>query len=376
MRKVRKILLFAVAVIFLCVSAVNVSAREDENYFEESEWQQFSSLLPDEVGDFAGSEKDFFESVEEKSDIGYIAKSFFNYLGIELSSSLKLFGVLCALVVISSVFGSAAVSLSNPALSTAIRFCSGGAIFATVIYAQYAHFERIEGFFSSIGGLMSAMIPMSAGIWAMGGNVETAGAGTATLYVMLGVCERLLGGSIIPVCCVMSVLALCDALSDEMKTARMLFAIKRTYNFFSGIVMTLLISSLGAQTAISSAADSTVARTARMVSGSIIPVLGGSVGETLRTVAGGVSYLKTVFGIGGILMIFAIVVPVALSVLLGRVAFLICGGIADTLGCANEARLLDNLGEIYGSMLAVISVVSVTFILAISIFMRTVVAVA
>ena len=94
MRKVRKILLFVVAVIFLCISAVNVAAREDENYFEESEWQQFSSLLPDEVGDFAGSEKDFFESVEEKSDIGYIAKSFFNYLGIELSSSLKLFGVL------------------------------------------------------------------------------------------------------------------------------------------------------------------------------------------------------------------------------------------------------------------------------------------
>jgi hypothetical protein len=156
----------------------------------------------------------------------------------------------------------------------------------------------------------------------------------------------------------------------------MMAAIRKIYNFFLCIVMTILLSSLAAQTAISAAADGTAARTARLVSGSVIPVLGGSVGETLRTVASGVSYLKNIFGVGGILMIFALLLPVGMSVLLSRVVFLICGGLADMLGCANEARLLDGLGEVYGTMLAVVSSVSVMFVLALCIFMQSVVAVA
>ena len=112
------------------------------------------------------------------------------------------------------------------------------------------------------------------------------------------------------------------------------------------------------------------------MSGSFIPVLGGSVGETLRTVASGVSYLKNVFGVGGILMIFSLLLPVCVSVLLYRTVFIVCGAIADLFGCASEARLLDGLGEVYGTMLAVITSVSVMFVLALCIFMQSVVAVA
>jgi stage III sporulation protein AE len=174
----------------------------------------------------------------------------------------------------------------------------------------------------------------------------------------------------------MSVLNLCDAMSDEMRVGRMLGAIRRIYNFFLCTVMTILVSCLAAQTAISASADGAAARTARLVSGSFIPVLGGSVGETLRTVASGVSYLKNVFGVGGILMIFSLLLPVCVSVLLYRTVFIVCGAIADLFGCASEARLLDGLGEVYGTMLAVITSVSVMFVLALCIFMQSVVAVA
>jgi hypothetical protein len=63
-------------------------------------------------------------------------------------------------------------------------------------------------------------------------------------------------------------------------------------------------------------------------------------------------------------------------VLLTRLVFLVTGGLADILGCTSEARLLENLGEVYGCMLAAISGVAITFILAFCIFTQTVVAVA
>ena len=75
-------------------------------------------------------------------------------------------------------------------------------------------------------------------------------------------------------------------------------------------------------------------------------------------------------------MIFLLLLPVGLSVLLTRFVFLLTGGLADILGCPAEARLLENLGEVYGCMLAVISGVAVTFILSLCIFTQTIVAVA
>ena len=371
-------IIFAIFMLAFC--GLSVSALEGSELMSEEEWESFEQALPEEIRDeffdsgIEGSEG-YADAVTEKSGVKYIFSRLLEAISLEWGSVARLFLAICALLILSAVFNTASSSFSNDSLASAVRFCSAGAIFAVIVYTQYEHFAQIEKFFDSLGALMRAMIPMTASIWAMGGNVSTASVGSASFFVMLSVCEELLRNSIVPICCVMSVLGLCDAMSDEMKTGRLLAAIKKIYAFFLGIIMTLLLSSLSAQTSIAAAADTTAARTARLLSGTMIPVVGGSVGETLRTVYGGVVYLKNIFGIGGIMMISGLLLPVGISVLLTRLVFLICGGLAEVLGCANEARFLGNLGEIYGTMLAVISGVSVMFILALCIFMQTVVAV-
>lgn len=371
-------IIFAMAMIAFC--GFSASAIDGSELISEEEWESFEQALPKEVRDefFDSGIKDsgeYADAVIEKSGIKYVFSRLLDEISLEWGSAARLFLTICALLIVSAVFNTAIESFSNDSLASAVRFCSAGAIFAVIVYTQYEHFGQIEKFFDSLGTLMRAMIPMTASIWAMGGNVSTASVGSASFFVMLSVCEELLRSSIVPICCVMSVLGLCDAMSDEMKTGRLLAAIKKIYAFFLGIVMTLLLSSLSAQTSIAAAADTTAARTARLLSGTVIPVVGGSVGETLRTVYSGVAYLKNIFGIGGIVMISGLLLPVGVSVLLTRLVFLICGGLAELLGCSNEARFLGNLGEVYGTILAVISGVSVMFILALCIFMQTVVAV-
>jgi len=93
-------------------------------------------------------------------------------------------------------------------------------------------------------------------------------------------------------------------------------------------------------------------------------------------VSGGVAYLKNVFGFGGVFMILGTLMPVAVSLLLTRIVFLITAGLADILGCPSESRLLENLGETFGTMLAVCVSVSVMFVLSFCIFMQSVIAVA
>jgi hypothetical protein len=178
-----------------------------------------------------------------------------------------------------------------------------------------------------------------------------------------------------PVCGFCTALALCNVLSPEMGIKGFAGAVKKIYTFVLGMIMTVLVASLGSQTALASAADSTVARTAKLVSSTVIPVVGGAVGDTLRTVGAGVQYMKSVVGIGGIVCLFLLTLPTLISLLLTRLVFLLCGGIADLLGCESESRLLGELGSVYGCMIAVVSMTSVMFILALILFVKTVVAV-
>ncbi len=365
----------------LCtVCILPICAESGSTSLPEKEWSDFEDSLPDEVVErlpngSLDSEDELFESISEMSEEKYLAEVFLDIAGVELGGALKLFFTLAALIILASVFSAFCEGVGNSALNTAVRFCSVGALISAVIYIQYEHFTLIEELFGKIETMVGGMIPIVASIWAMGGNVSTASVGSASFGVMLGVSQSIFAKTLIPVCCVLTVFGFCGSLTDEFKTGRIMSALKKTYVFVLGLVMTLLLSALGAQTTLASAADTTAARTARLVSGTVIPVLGGSVGETFRSVAAGVTYLKSVFGVGAIIMIALLVLPALTAILLTRLVFLLCAGLADMLGCGNEAALLECMGEVYGFMLAVISGVAVMFVLALYIFMQTVVAV-
>ena len=127
--------------------------------------------------------------------------------------------------------------------------------------------------------------------------------------------------------------------------------------------------------ALCAAADSASARTARLVSGLTIPIVGSGVGESLRVVAGSVQYLKSIVGIGGIVFVLLLLLPTLLSLIVTRTVLLLGSGVAEMLGCPTEGKLLSELGAVWGTMIAVVAMSSVMFILALGIFVRVAVAV-
>ena len=314
------------------------------------------------------------EAVSQMSDSRFWIEVVFDEIENRLSSTALLFAKLCGLLVLASVFGALGRSLSSDTLSGAVRFCTTTAIFAAIIHIQAEHLRSVEQFFGRLLAMMGTMIPVTGTVWAMGGNVGTASVGTSALYVFLNVCEGLCAKSLLPVCCLFTALALCNTLSPEMGLRGFSGTLKKIYTFFLGMIMTILMATLSSQTTLSAAADSTTARAARLVSSNVIPMVGGAVGDTLRTVATSVQYLKSVVGIGGIILILLLLLPVLISLILTRLVFLLCSGVAEMLGCDTESRFLSEIGGVYGIMIAVVSISSVMFIFALTVFSKTVVA--
>ena len=332
------------------------------------------SNLPE--GIFSENANDVSDSVTKMSDSRYWFSVITDIVKEEAMSFGKLFMNLCGLLVLASIFSALGKSLGSDSLSGAVRFCSSSAIFSAMVYIQIDHLRQVELFFERLISIMGAMIPITGTVWAMGGNVGTASVGTSTLYVFLSVCQGIFAESVVPVCCVFTALALCNSLSPDMGLKGFSGTLKKIYNFFLGFIMTVLIASLSSQTTLSAAADSTSARAAKLVSANVIPIVGASVGDTLRTIATSVGYLKSVVGIGGIFFILLLLLPLLVTLLLTRLAFSLSSGVAELIGCDAEGRFLSELGGVYGIMIAVVSVSSVMFIFALTIFTKTVVAIA
>ena len=315
-------------------------------------------------------------AISEMTSPKYAFELFGELICAEMGVSARLFATVTGILIISSALNAMRESFSSQALGTAMRFCMTGAVASALIGVQFSQLEGVNEYFERISALMGAMIPVGSAVLAMGGNVSTAATSSATLSVFLGVCETLCAKTVVPVVCISTALALCNTLNSELGLRGFASAIRKTYTFILGTVMTLLIASLSSQTVLSAASDSAGVRAARLVSSTAIPIVGGSVGDTLRTVASGVSYLKTVVGVGGIVFVIILVLPILISLILTRVVFLLTSGVADMLGCETEGKLLSELGSVWGTMIAVVAMCSVMFILALVVFVRIAVAAA
>ena len=377
-RLFRALCAFVFFICFFALFSLSASCAEASVSIPEEEWTGFAEAVPEEVSSYFpdGALEDgesYARAIEKMTEPKNIVSALLELSGVEIRErGIRKYPIL----LVSAVLSAVGAQSENPTLCAVMRFCSLGALFCSVGYTFYSHFERLEIFFERIALLVNGMIPVTASLWALGGNVSTASAGSATLYCFLTVIEKLWAASAIPIFVLLIMLGFCDVLCSELRTGRVVGTVKRVYGFFLGLSMTVLLSSLAAQTALTAVADGVSARAGRLVSSTVIPIVGGNLGEALRTVASSVTYLKSIFGVGGIVMIALLTLPMAISVLLTRFVFGVCSALADIIGCTEEARLLNAFSEAYGCMLAVVCGVGMMFVLSLCIFMKTAVAAA
>jgi len=371
--------------LFACLSVLLLlGAGEIQGLATElpSEWQALLDAMPAEIEEGmeglaeATDAQSLGESVSAWLQVENVLRVIGDVLGVGCVKALPLLGSLCTVLVLCALMEQMRYGLGMGAMAGVMSFCSSCAVFAAVLLPLQRHLSSVVHYFEQLLSLMGAMIPVTGAIYVMGGNVGTAGASSAALYAFLGVCQWLCASAVVPVCSAEAGFALIGAVNPHVHMGKLGKAIKRIYIFLMGLVMTVLVFVLGAQTSLSSAADSVAARAAKHLSASMIPTVGGSVGDTLRTVGAGVGYLKQVTGYAGVIGVLLLTLPLLAELLLVRTAFLVSTSVAQVLGCDREAGLLEDMGSVWGNLVGAVAMTSVMFILALVLFVKTAVAMA
>lgn len=372
-RKVCGAILLAVIFFSLPVSALDGLAPMTDY---SAEYDGFISAIPDDVAPllpediFSNDITEYSAGGEELAEPQGFFGILMKMLGFCMKDALMMFARLIALVLLSAVAHAMFSSVGSSLLKEAFGFCTTAAIVTAVIGEQAEMIKMADAFLERLLTLVNSMIPLVGVLYAAGGNVSTAASGTASLSFFLSVCENLCGLTLMPAVGICLAFSAASAFSSHLSLGEISATFKRIYTYGLGLLMAIMSLVMTVQNQLSAKADSLGARAAKYALGSFIPVVGGTVGDSFRTVAASVEYIRSTVGGIAILVILLLLLPPLISLALGRSAVNITSAVAKMLGCEQEGRLLSEIGNVYGYMIAVCSICSVVFIYALTLFVR------
>ena len=321
-------------------------------------------MLPDDIkammpdGFFSEKSEDAQAGAMEASEFSFLFKTLLSVLGVKIGACLSLLCTVTGILILSSLCRSLGSTLRTEGVATAFSFCTTLVILTTLLCYGYESINGVKEYFSRLTGFSALSVPLLGGLYAMGGNVATAAASASGISVFMSLMEGLVGKTIVPFCGICLSLSLIGTLDPSLRIGTLLSTIKKNYTTALTFLMMLLLTMISSQTILASRSDTLAMKSAKFAAGNLIPVLGGSISELLKTVGAGVGYLRGTVGICAVLLLLFLLLPTLVELLLLRLTWQLCASLSDLLGCDREKRLLEEFASLHGYLLSAVCICS------------------
>jgi stage III sporulation protein AE len=381
MRRLFLVFLSLSSLLFLFSPIAFAAENKDGETLPDAYKDLLSSLPPSILerlpeGALSSKAEEVGGAVGEMSSFSYLLQTVLSLVGLRLGDCL---GILCSIVgilILSSICRTFATSLKKPEIARAFSLLMTLIITVTIFAAGFGTIEATVSYFHTLNAFTSASVPLMGGLYVMGGNAAAAVATSAGLSLFMTVLEEIVGGSIVPFCGICLALSLIGACEGGPRLGGILTSLKKNYTLMLSFFMMLLLAMLSSQTVLGASQDTLAMRSAKFAAGSFIPVVGGSVGELLRSVSASVGYMRSAVGICGVLLLLLLMLPTLVELLLARTTWQICSFFAELLGCDGEKRLLDEFASINGYLIAAVAICSSVLFLTFTLLTHCAVALA
>lgn len=361
-------LLVAVFALTLPCFAEEVSFDRELADIAESVPSEVEELLPE--GFFDGIDQ-AASGLEETLELPFwkelLGELFYDRVGQALPTLTALLG----LVLVSALLSAFKDVMRSEALSGAASLAVSVVMTSVFVNTASHHIELVTTYAQRLSELTRAMLPLMGALLAMGGSGASAVATHGGVLMVLGVIEAVVGeafGGIVGISLAMSA---ANIFSGRFRLSAVARAVRRCFGIFFGALTALLGFLLSLKIGIASAGDSLAMRGAKMFASNAIPIVGSAVGESFRVLATSLTYIKSVSGAVGMVIVLLLAIPVFFEVWLYRAGLVLLSGAAEMLGCDRERELVSGVVSVYGYMLAAVALLSVLFILMLTLFTKT-----
>ncbi len=280
----------------------------------------------------------------------------------EAAAPLRLCGELLALTVLVSLLSGLSDAAAKDSLQTGCDLLCTLISVCIAVRPVCGCLLRTAESLRQIQVFMAGFVPVFAAFLAAGGSV--AGSGTYQVFVLFltETVMQLTNSILFPLLQMGTAAGIADALNPRLRLETVVSGFRSAVTWLLGTVMALFSALLSVRSFVASAADSLAAKSVRLLTAGMIPIVGSAVSDAYGTVQGSIHLLRNGTGAVGILVMIWMILPPLLSLLIYRGIFRLMQLFADLSGTEALAKLFRNLQAILSAAFAMLTCSAVMLI--------------
>ena len=208
--------------------------------------------------------------------------------------------------------------------------------------------ETLVAAFSAIqlcADFMLVYIPGFAGIIAMSGKPLTSAAYSSVMVGLSNLFSAVQMHALLPIAQVFFMLNILNGIESKFSFDSIAACFKKLIQITLGVFSAVFTGLLAIKGSLAASGDSVTVKGIKTLVGSTVPIVGSALGDSLTSVLGSISLIKSTVGIFGILVIALINVPVVLDLLLWHFAISFSAAVSGALGLTSIKKMLDGIAD-------------------------------
>jgi len=299
-----------------------------------------------------------------------IASRILSLFGSEIVDALKLLGTILAIIVIGSILKTVTENMENKS-ATQIAYYVQYILIVTVMFKNFSDIvlsarEAIQG----ITGFMNLLVPILITLMISTGSLISANLVQPILLFFITFVGNMISNIIIPFILVGTVLGVISQISDKIQIGKIAKYFKTSTIWIMGITLTIFVGVLSLEGTLSSTVDGITAKTAKAAISGLIPIVGKVLGDAIDTVMGSAVILKNAVGLVGIVTIISICILPIIKLILLSLTYTVATALSEPIADGKIVKLLEQFGDTFKLLLAILFVVSVMFLIGIAIVVK------
>ncbi len=354
-------------IIFCLLFAVNSFASENQEHLNSL--YDNASSLGENLKDYTNQET---EKMADQAASSLSPKNIFQNAYENFLSSIKVFWkyfmYILGIILISAIFSGISDGFVNESI---FEFVSILLLVSVTLIPISNCVNYVVQCTSRLCDFMTSFIPSMTVIYTAGGSTSTAASSAIICSSAITVLQLIGTRFVIPGAKICVCLTAISSLCKNVNLSGVSSFIKSTCMWISGLVMTLFCGILSVQTSLQTGTDTLALKGVKYSAARFIPVAGGMVSESLKTVLSGVAFVRGVSGALGIAFIIYCIIPPLASIVVFKFICSVSAVMAKLSGCGVQSAYLEGLNSALTLLLSIVLCCAVAFIIMLAIFMKT-----
>lgn len=340
----------------------------------QENWENLMTALPEDVrreleGISFRSLSDTADTLSQKTDIRYWLKFLLAQFGFSLREMSSKIPLLFALMLFMAAVQNLLPSVSGNMQKTFNTYT--GLVSALILYHQtFDLLAVVRTGLDRLCRIMNFITPVMEAVYLSSGALTQRAVSAQAVVLFVTAAGNFTGYFLTPMTQLLFTFSAAASVCDEAKLTPLVGSLRKFIMRLIQLFTMFFSFMLASQSILAKSADSLGMKTARFALGSFIPIAGGTLAEALSTLREGMSLIKSTAGVGGILVIFLLVLPDILQLGINKFFLSLIGTGAELLKLDKFAALIREIHGIIELLLAIVLFTALLFVLILILFIK------